>query len=100
MSLRPGPPASPEQWPTVVVGVAAARVDGVREWLAARPAIDARDPAVRVAATLLLCELDVVASHLRMTTTHALAQLDEVSRTLAEVNAAAAAHAPALPESP
>ncbi len=83
--LRPVSTDTPDQWPAVVVGSAAGRVDAIGNWLSGHADLGIDDPAVRVALTMMLLELGLMASFLRVTTTGALQQLDHVDELLQQV---------------
>jgi hypothetical protein len=83
--LRPVSADTPDQWPALVIGSAAGRVDAIGSWLSAHPDLERDDPAVRVAISVLLSELGLMASFLRVTTTGAIQRLDHVDTLLQQV---------------
>ena len=80
--LRPVSAETPDQWPALVVASAAGRVDAIDSSLSAHTDLELDDPAVRVAIGVMLSELGLMASFLRVTTTGALQRLDHVDTML------------------
>jgi hypothetical protein len=83
--LRPVSAETPDQWPALVVASAAGRVDAISSWLSAHADLELDDPAVRVAIGVMLSELGLLASFLRVTTTGAAQRLDHVDTLLQQV---------------
>jgi len=67
------------------VDSAATRIDAIRDWLSGHPDLGRDEPAVRVAISMMLSELGLIASFLRTTTTGAVQQLDHVDDLLRHV---------------
>jgi len=83
--LRPVSGETPDHWPALVVNSAAGRVDAIGQWLSAHADLGVDDPALRLAIIVMLSELGLMASFIRVTTSGALHQLDQVDESLRHV---------------
>jgi len=91
------------QWPAEVINQAALRIQAIQGWLSANPTLPGSNPAVRLAATMLLSEVSLFASFLRTTTNQAITELDLAYEALVlvrnGVESRTATDAPRLPSS-